>query len=94
MYYFTCLNIITIINIISNTGKSSLGGLCLSKIFSRTVTDMYGERLLKKGNEVLQYSFSVWLLIISHFLDSWLNYKLVKLLVSKSFSQSVSQLVS
>ena len=55
---------------------------------------MYGERLLKKGNEVLQYFFSVWLLIISHLLDSWLNHKLVKLLVSKSFSQSVSQLVS
>ena len=54
---------------------------------------MYGERLLKKGNEVLQYFFSVWLLIISHLLDSWLNYKLVKLLVSKSLSQSVSQSV-
>ena len=54
---------------------------------------MYGERLLKKGNEVSQYFFSVWLLIISHLFDTWLNYKLVKLLVSQSFSQSVSQSV-
>ena len=60
MYYFTCLNIITIINIISNTGKSSLGGLCLSKIFSRTVICMakkYKKKAMKFYNISLVFGY-------------------------------------
>ena len=55
MYYFTCLFIIIIINITSNTGKSSLRGLCSVK-FSLGTT-MYGERLKKKAMKF--YSISL-----------------------------------